>query len=866
MSRESKPHDWNSQEESWIADAVGSADGLLGDAHPSPEFSGRLKGDLDRAFAASVSASIHETSSCESENAKGAVRPIVRSRFKRISVGFVAAAAAVVMMVVWPAPRGYSFEAMRTKVAEEAFLRGEFTDGPDVAVAWMSRESGFAAVESTRAVWVLNEDRTLVRFHRDSETAQAVGDVSTVPANVVRVMSAISGAEDSALRVVSESWREIEIELDADIELQVRLADEASPDIQVRFGIDSNTGLPVWMKIANQGQASDSGVIALNYPGGGPTEVASLGVSASGIATVSLNPAASTVEVARVGDAIDSSIASLESSQISSDAMAIPETEMRLSPSEEKPNSLPTAEELDYATAKQRWLEGDSVDVPASTVAMTDQIAKRLAQVWESLGAQPATSADDYAMVRRVYLDLTGRIPRVSELRRAVKGGELDYAALVEELLDSPDFNTHMAAIWTRWLLPQDVDLDRFGGTAAFSDWLADEFKKKTPYDQIVRELLLAEGRVSTSGPVLFTTALEMKPDHLAKQTARAFLGTRIDCAMCHDHPYDDWSQADFWGYAALFARISRPSGRMEVISGVLRVKDVGEGEVMLPESDEVVPPKLLGGRVLDEKPGSTLRRKQLADWLTDTNNRQFARATVNKVWSHFFGAGLVEPHDDFGSHNPPLSEPLLEEFAEYFVASDYSVRELVRTIANSAAYRRSSRPASVTVTNEYPRAVFETMPVRWLDSAALYDCLTVASGGLSPVAASRRTQVGLQRVGDSQRDAFITQFGQSSGSPLVFQSGIPQALAMMNGAISSQASGEAQSRLLKGLEAPFFNDRDRVETIFLTIVGRPPSDRERDTVLGTLARFESEQEKRQQVLSDLVWALFNSAEFATNH
>ena len=226
---------------------------------------------------------------------------------------------------------------------------------------------------------------------------------------------------------------------------------------------------------------------------------------------------------------------------------------------------------------------------------MSQRIDEQLAALWLAQGIHPVGPSSDAEFMRRVYLDLTGRIPTVSEVHEFLDDQSPDRREqLVDRLLAHRDHATHLAAVWRQILIPDDVDLSRYGGAAKFEEWLAERFAANVPYDQIVRELLLAEGRVSESGPLLFYAALRLNPEELAARTSRAFLGVRMECAQCHNHPFDEAiSQHDFWSFAAFFARISRPRGKMEMTSPVLAVRDNRQGDVMIPESDEVVPPRL---------------------------------------------------------------------------------------------------------------------------------------------------------------------------------------------------------------------------------------------------------------------------------
>lgn len=811
-----------------------------------------------------------------------------RVAWRPISLGLVAAAAAVLMMVVWPARSAYSFDAMRERISDEAFLRVNFRGGSESFVGWVSAQGQFAAIESADSVAVAQGNSGVI-YDRPTQSARTMTSGSTESKSsdarqltILRVLDAIRSDSDSGLRLVEESWsRQNEVD-GADVVLDVRFSG-ATPSnasfIDAQFGIRSATGLPVWISLDTDPETTSDQRLSLAYPKQGPATLSSLGITPKIAARIqrgdSLGP---DLENVRSESAKIETVASVNPTK-SVPAIADPEPD-------EKDDTIPQSSSSDVrddsssetpkevawkpTPSTRRWADPVQVDVLESPDKMAARIDQRLADVWSAAGVQPAGSADAYTLFRRMHLDLTGRIPHVAEIRQGVGDRRLPVKSLLDTMLDSPDFDSNMAAVWLRWLLPPDVELEQFGGRPALQSWLAQQFRSRTSYDQIVRQLLTAEGRVGDPGPVLFTTALEMKPDHLAKQTARTFLGTRIDCAMCHDHPYDTWTQQDFWGYAALFAQISRPRGKMNAMSSVLQVKDIDEGEVNYPDTDHNAVPRLLGAGVLESNDAAGSRRARLADWLTDPSNRQFARATVNLLWSHFFGAGLVQPNDDFGPHNPALSPELLDELAEHFIANGYDVRSVVRSIVMSETYQRSSVSVYSSSTNaDQPdqnesRPLFHQMPVRWLTAEQLYDCLEVASGGISNRGSAFDPTLGIDRVSNSSRANFVQQFGGRAGSVLEYQAGIPQALALMNGSLSHLSAGEDSSRLIRGLRAPFFTDRDRIDTVFLSLVGRPPSKQEVEMVTGMID--DANSKSTDEVLSDLVWALLNGAEFATNH
>jgi hypothetical protein len=530
-------------------------------------------------------------------------------------------------------------------------------------------------------------------------------------------------------------------------------------------------------------------------------------------------------------------------------------------PAEDRPTALDgVARTAARISQPDAW---KPADIALADDQLSQQIDAQLEKSWRDHGIHPAQPAGDAEFMRRVYLDLTGRVPSVAEAREFLSATEPDRReTLVNRLLSHRDHATHFASAWRSILIPADVDLTRLGGAGKFDEWLAERFTANEPYDKIVEQLLLAEGRVSESGPLLFYAAVKLNPEELAARTSRAFLGVRMECAQCHDHPFDDdISQRDFWSFAALFARISRPEGKMEMTSPVLQVRDNRSGDVKLPESEEIVPPRLPETETpLVEGDQSPSRRRQMVDWLTARDNKHFAQATVNRVWAHLFGRGLVEPVDDMRPANPAIAPEVLDALARDFAASGFDLRRLVRALVLTKAYQLSSES-----TNDDPSRTlyFAQMNIKSFTAEQLYDCITVVSGS-GGAGAARADATSLARTGDATRAAFIQQFRTQPGQATDYQAGIPQALTMMHGALVSRATDKATSGLLKSLSAPFFTDEQRVDTLFLATLSRYPAEGERDAVVETLAALGAAD--RQQALGDVLWALVNSAEFTLNH
>jgi hypothetical protein len=508
--------------------------------------------------------------------------------------------------------------------------------------------------------------------------------------------------------------------------------------------------------------------------------------------------------------------------------------------------------------------QSEATSTPMTSEQLAQAVDDLLQSKWQQINISPAEPATDEEYLRRLYLDLVGRIPTVGETRQFLEDTSVDRRQqLVDKLLQSRNCATHFAGIWRRMLIPEGSDLSRFGGFQAFEEWLADHFQKNTPYDQLVRELLLAEGRISESGPLLFYAALKMNPEEIAAQTSRTFLGTKLECAQCHDHPFDATiSQKDFWGLAAVFARISRPRGEMTAISPVLQVHDASRGEVMLPDTETIIPPQLPFSRepIFDEANGPS-RRLQFVDWLTSRENEYFAKSTVNRLWSQLFGRGLVEPVDDMRAPNAAICPELLDLLAEQFVLADFDLHWLMRCLASTEAYGLSSRSKDSSSARTLH---FAQMNLKPFSAEQLYDCINVVAG--TPMGKNGNAQEStLVRIGDSRREAFIELFHAPGMQSIDYQAGIPQALTLMHGEVVHSATEINRSGVLQSLMAPFFTDEQRLETLFLATLSRLPTAVEKEQALNQLPPGAAPAD-RNEWLSDVLWALLNSAEFTMNH
>jgi hypothetical protein len=492
---------------------------------------------------------------------------------------------------------------------------------------------------------------------------------------------------------------------------------------------------------------------------------------------------------------------------------------------------------------------------------MARRIDELLAQQWSAAKVEPAPVASDSEFLRRTSLDLTGVIPRASQVREFLADTRPDKRELlVDELLTSPRYATHMATTWRNRIIPEELDATRNREALALQKWLRTRFAKNLRYDNLVGELLLTIGG-DELGPALYYQANDLSPEKLAGSAAQLFLGVRLDCAQCHDHPFADWSQKDFWGLAAFFARVrARDARGMGMMDARYRLVDASEGEVRLPDSSEVVPPKFPKGDSATDSERQS-RRVQLAIWMTSGDNPFFARAAVNWAWTHLFGRGLVETLDDEVLAKSTPQAQLLDELAKNFIASGYNLKELWRTLASTKAYQLAGGHEDAALADE-----FAQMRAKPLTPEQLFDSFVLlAPGNPSGAGKARPAAMANSLDEDPVRIKFVRNMRAPPGDATEYRAGTLQALMLMNGRVAAGVSDKDASNVLGAIVAPFMNDEERIESLFIATLSRPPDDEERQTCVAMLAHCKSDAE-RNQAASDVLWALLNSTEFAFNH
>jgi hypothetical protein len=492
----------------------------------------------------------------------------------------------------------------------------------------------------------------------------------------------------------------------------------------------------------------------------------------------------------------------------------------------------------------------------ADAQALAARIDQHIQAGWTANKIVPAAPTDDAEFLRRTYLHLAGRIPSVSEARRFLADKAPDKRIKeVEKLLDGQRYSLHMANVWRALLLPEG------NGGGQLGAWLRGRFAVNAGYDAMVRELLTATpggpGNGDGTSPLSFYQAKGLKPENLADTTARLFLGVRLGCAQCHNHPFADWKREQFWEYAAFFAGVPAFNQQQGMPPG-----RPGLRELTIPGGEKVARARFLDGKVPAWKENDD-PRAVLAAWMTSKDNPYFARAAVNRVWSIFFGIGLVEPIDEMvGAGNAPSHPELLDDLARDFVAHDFDLKYLILAITASKTYQLTS--ARSHASQDAPRQ-FARAPLLGMTPEQLIDSITEA------------TLYGAGGGRGNFRQELLAKFSNLSDRPAEYQTSLIQALALMNGRLTADATSLERSQLLSAvLESPFMDTPQRIETLYLAALGRPPRDKELaravkfiDAAVGEGDKGSSQEEKERRykrALADVYWVLLNSGEFFFNH
>jgi hypothetical protein len=478
------------------------------------------------------------------------------------------------------------------------------------------------------------------------------------------------------------------------------------------------------------------------------------------------------------------------------------------------------------------------------------------------LGIPPSAVCDDSTFVRRVYIDITGKLPTETEVRAFL--ADQDPAKrdkLIDALVDSPEYADLFANKWSLVLRNKKRQPDDTRGNYGFHAWIRDSLYENKPYDQFVREVLTASGDLKSNPPVTWYREVQQTNEQV-EDTAQLFLGLRIQCARCHHHPFEKWSQDDYYGFAAFFSRVGRKNGDSPREQRVFH--NEGAATAQNPRSGQSLKPTGLGSPALDIAVDRDPRHF-LVDWMASKDNPFFAQALVNRYWKHFFDRGIVEPEDDMRATNPPSNPELLSELAKHFIDSGFDLKNLVRTICKSNTYQLSAMPNDYNLKDKQN---FSRYYPRRMKAEVLYDALHLVTATSQNYGGLPAGTTALQLPDPAVGPYFLKVFGQPQGDTACecersSEANLAQSLHLLNssevqGKISS-GSGRA-ALLANEKERP---DEERIKELYRWVYSRDPVN---DELQIAVAHIKKNEANKKVAYEDILWALINTKEFLFNH
>jgi len=511
-----------------------------------------------------------------------------------------------------------------------------------------------------------------------------------------------------------------------------------------------------------------------------------------------------------------------------------------------------------YAT-KLLAIMGDRSGYEWKPVAENNFIDTHVNAKLRRVKALPSEPCTDAEFIRRVSLDLTGLPPKAERVRAFLADtneSKVKREKLIDELIGSPDYVKAWANKWADLLQCNSEQLGQ-KGVWVYREWIAKRITENMPYDKFVRALLLAEGSAYENPAANYFRVLR-EPGKITEDVSQTFLGVRFNCNKCHDHPFEKWTQNQYYEFGAHFARVAFKRGRLPGEEVVYR--NYNGGEVKHLKTDMVVAPKVPFGSEREIKAEED-RRQAFVEWLASKDNPLFARSMANRVWSYFFGKGIIDPVDDIRGGNPASNPALLDALTEHFIESNFDMRALMRTICQSRTYQLSIIPNKW---NEDDTINFSHALPRRLSAEQMLDAVAVATG-VRPQFAGMPTGMRPVEVPDGivQGNDFLALFGRPKRQSAcecerTSNLTLSHALNLINGQTLSEAINSPNGRIAKLAETEK-DDHKLVEEIYLACLNRFPTEKELKVI------DVSKGGSRLEIAQDLAWALINSSAFVFN-
>lgn len=488
----------------------------------------------------------------------------------------------------------------------------------------------------------------------------------------------------------------------------------------------------------------------------------------------------------------------------------------------------------------------------------------------KKLGLPPSQLCDDSTFIRRATLDVCGRLPTKEESEKFLADKSKDkHAKLIDRLLESEDYGYYFANKWSAILRNRrDNAKDTNGPTFAFHKWIVESFNKNKPYDKFVREIITATGKEISTPPVAWYR--QVKDEALqVEDTAQLFLGQRIQCARCHHHPFEKWSQEDYYGLAAFFSQVEykkppKQKGKKKGPPPPIEVAHKpGTAQAKNPKTNKNVLPTGLGNETL------TIDKNQdprtfLVDWMVKKDNPFFAKSLANRYWKHFFSRGLVDPEDDMRVTNPATNPELLEALGKHFVESNFDLKQLVRTICTSNTYRLSAVP------NEYnadDRQNYSRFVPRRMNAEVLLDAIDTVTAVPTRFSGMPNGTTAVRLPDNMVNSYFLSVFGRPDATSACEcersdEPSLAQCLHMMNSSeILQKVSGKRAQDFAKDKKR---THEERIRELFLIALSREPDEQEMTALMGHIEKKGDKGVK--EAYEDIVWAVISTKEFLFNH
>ena len=492
-----------------------------------------------------------------------------------------------------------------------------------------------------------------------------------------------------------------------------------------------------------------------------------------------------------------------------------------------------------------------------------------------TIGMPPSEASDDATFLRRVTIDIAGRLPTLAETRRFLADkNPARRDQVIDSLIESPDYADYFANKWAALFRNKRSEANQARGTYAFHGWLRDGFAANRPFDQTVRDILAASGDIAQNPPVAWyrqarETTMQME------DTAQLLLGQRLQCAQCHHHPYEKWSQQDYYSFSAFFSRVGRKAGSQLGEETIFHRR--GVAETTNKKTKRPVKPAGLGVAPAVLAPEDD-PRQVLVDWMTATNNRYFARSVANRYWKHFLNRGLVEPEDDLRETNPPTNPELLDALAQRFIASGFDLKALVRAICRSRTYQLDATPNEH---NRVDKQNYSRYYPKRLNAEVLFDAVnhvTASEAKWDGLPAGTRA-VALPDNSFNANAYFLQVFGRPESASACEcersqDASLAQSLHLLNSKdIQAKVSDEKTRAALLAADTTH-SDEEKLRELYLWAFSRPSTATEWETARTHLEKGagKSSDEKgnpvngKRQAWEDIVWALLNTKEFLFNH